>query len=85
MISALSRQRIWGLQSLLWVGRDAVRLAPAYDMFSTTIYEGSYGSVLSRNMGIRMGAHSDIDKVKRDDVADVGKCFRQPLDSVYEI
>lgn len=44
-----------------------VSLAPAYDLISTSIYDGRYGSRLSRNMGMRIGIHENIDKVNFDD------------------
>jgi len=46
----------------------AVRLAPAYDLVSTTVYDRSYGSSLSRSLGMRIGEHANIDRVTRGDV-----------------
>ena len=46
---------------------EAVHLAPAYDLVSTTVYDGSFGSELSRGMGMRIGAHSNIDRVTAED------------------
>lgn len=53
--------------SLMWVDADSVRLAPAYDLVSTAIYDGRFGGQLSRGMGIRVGEHLNIDKVSSDD------------------
>ena len=47
----------------------AVRLAPAYDLVSTTVYDGTFGSQLARGMGMRIGAHSNIDRVTPEDFA----------------
>jgi len=44
-----------------------VSLAPIYDLISTTIYDGRFGSKLSRNMGMRIGFHENIDKVNAAD------------------
>ncbi|MCL2819214.1 MAG: type II toxin-antitoxin system HipA family toxin [Oscillospiraceae bacterium] len=44
-----------------------ITLTPAYDLISTTIYDGHFGSKLSRNMGMRIGLHENIDKVNNDD------------------
>lgn len=44
-----------------------IRLAPAYDLVSTTVYDGSFGSRLSREMGMRIGAHSNIDRINVED------------------
>ena len=53
--------------SLFLGGRRSIRLAPAYDLLSTTVYRGSFGSELSRTMGMRLGGHANIDRVTRDD------------------
>ena len=45
----------------------AVRLAPAYDLVSTTAYDGTFGSQLARGMGMRIGAHANIDRVTAED------------------
>lgn len=44
------------------------RLAPAYDLISTTIYDGTFGAGLSRDMGMAMGHHSNIDRITPDDL-----------------
>ena len=44
-----------------------VRLAPAYDLVSTTVYDGTFGGILSKRMGMGIGAHSNIDQVTPDD------------------
>jgi len=44
-----------------------VSLAPAYDLISTTIYDGRFGEKLSRNMGMRIGNHENIDKINTED------------------
>ena len=53
--------------SLLHNMDGSVSLAPAYDLISTTIYDGCFGSKLSRNMGMRIGFHENIDKVNAED------------------
>lgn len=53
--------------SLFLGSRGSIRLAPAYDLSSTTVYGGSFGSELSRTMGMRLGGHANIDRVMRDD------------------
>ena len=44
-----------------------ISLAPVYDLISTTIYDGHFGSKLSRSMGMRIGLHENIDKVNAED------------------
>jgi len=44
-----------------------VSLAPAYDLISTTIYDGRFGSKLRRSMGMKIGTHENIDNVKTGD------------------
>lgn len=57
----------------LRLGRGAsVRLAPAYDLVSTTVYDGIFGGDLSRQMGMRIGGHGNIDRVDRDDLMLMG-------------
>ena len=52
----------------LFLGKGrVVRLAPAYDLVSTTVYDGTFGAALSRAMGMRIGEHANIDRVTRDD------------------
>lgn len=62
--------------SLALQGTTLVRLAPAYDLLSTTLYDGDFGSQLSRSMGMRIGKHANIDKVDAHDfsllAADLG-------------
>ena len=53
--------------SLLHNTDGTVSLAPAYDMISTTVYDGRYGAKLSRNLGMRIGMHENIDRVTKDD------------------
>ena len=53
--------------SLLHNLDGTVSLAPVYDLISTTIYDGRFGSKLSRNMGMRIGLHENIDKVNTED------------------
>ena len=64
--------------SVLWEARDCVRLAPAYDLLSTSIYDGAFGGKLSRSMGLRFGRHVNIDKVDAEDILQVAKELRQP-------
>jgi len=53
--------------SLLHNTDGTVSLAPVYDLISTAIYDGRFGSKLSRNMGMRIGLHENIDKVDAED------------------
>ena len=53
--------------SLLHNVDGTVSLAPVYDLICTTIYDGLFGSKLSRNMGMRIGLHQNIDKVNAGD------------------
>lgn len=59
--------------SVLLGDAGAVRLAPAYDLLSTTVYDGTFGAELSKGMGMRIGQHANIDKVNRDDVAQLAR------------
>jgi len=67
--------------SLLHNIDGTVSLAPAYDIISTAVYDGRYGSKLSRNLGMRIGMHENLDRVTKDDFAifadDVHMRFRQ--------
>jgi len=54
-------------------GVSGVRLAPAYDPLSTVVYDWKFGSELSRGMGMRIGEHSNIDRVTREDFELLGK------------
>lgn len=63
--------------SLIWEGPTRVRLAPAYDLVSTAVYDGRFGAKLSRSMGVRLGSHLNIDKVDADDIASVARTLRQ--------
>lgn len=47
----------------------AIQLAPAYDLVSTTVYDGFYGAQLSRDMGMSIGTHSNIDRITAEDFA----------------
>jgi serine/threonine-protein kinase HipA len=71
--------------SVLWEARDCVRLAPAYDLLSTSIYDGAFGGKLSRSMGLRLGRHVNIDKVDAEDILQVAKELRQPLKTARAI
>lgn len=66
--------------SLVLGDRGTVSLAPAYDLVSTAVYGGSFGSELSRTMGMRLGGHANIDRVTSDDfdglAADLGMSTR---------
>lgn len=53
--------------SILQNSDGTVSLAPVYDLICTTIYDGHFGSKLSRNLGMRIGIHENIDKVSKDD------------------
>jgi len=54
--------------SVLHNNDGSVELAPVYDLISTSIYDGRFGSKLSRNMGMRFGAHENIDKINTGDL-----------------
>lgn len=59
--------------SLLLGKNESVRLAPAYDIVATCIYDGTFGAKLSRGMGMRIGSHSNIDRVTSDDIAQLSR------------
>lgn len=59
--------------------------APAYDILCTTIYDGTFGSQLSRSMGIRMGDHLNIDRVTSEDFSALANVLRQPASAVGEV
>lgn len=63
----------------------AVSLAPVYDLMCTTIYDGRFGSELSRSMGIRIGDHLNIDKVTPNDFALLAQDMRQPKRAAAKI
>lgn len=63
----------------------AVSLAPVYDLMCTTIYDGRFGSELSRGMGIRIGDHLNIDKVTPNDFALLAQDMRQPKRAAAKI
>lgn len=64
--------------SLIWESATSVRLAPAYDLVSTAVYDGRFGAKLNRSMGLRMGNHLNIDKVDADDIGLLARALRQP-------
>ena len=53
--------------SLLHNADGTVALAPAYDLISTSLYDGRFGEKLSRNMGMRIGGHENLDRVNPED------------------
>lgn len=53
--------------SFLLRARSAIRIAPAYDLISTSVYGRGFGSELSRMMGMRIGSHANIDNVTHAD------------------
>jgi len=71
--------------SLLHSADGTVSLAPFYDLISTTVYDGHFGSKLSRNMGMRVGKHENIDKVKPEDFDIFAKEVRLRLRQVLNI
>ena len=44
-----------------------------YDLVSTAVYDGDFGAELSRGMGMRIGARSNIDHVTADDFEQLAK------------
>ena len=64
--------------SLLWQSSTSVRLAPAYDLVATSVYDGRFGAKLSRSMGLRIGNHLNIDNVDSEDIALLAETLRQP-------
>jgi len=54
--------------SLLHNTDSTVSLAPVYDLISSTIYDGSFGSKLNRGMAMKIGVHENIDKINVDDI-----------------
>ena len=75
--------------SIMLGSKEAVRLAPAYDLLSTTVYDGEFGAELSRGMGMRIGAHSNIDRIGGGDFAllaeEVGVSKRYLLGILHEV
>lgn len=49
--------------SLLW--NNGIKLAPAYDIVSTVVYEN-----LSRNLSMKIGGHYEIDKISKSHFID---------------
>ena len=70
--------------SFIWENATSVRLAPAYDLVSTSVYDGRFGAKLSRSMGLRMGSHLNIDNVDAEDVALLAKTLRQAPKAAQE-
>ena len=68
--------------SLLHNPDGTISLAPVYDLISTTIYDGRFGSKLSRNMGMRIGIHENIDKVSLEDFRVFAKDVRMRIQQV---
>ena len=56
----------------------AVSLAPVYDLVCATIYDGRFGGELSKSMGVRIGDHLNIDRVKPSDFILLARDMRQP-------
>lgn len=54
--------------SLLHNSDGTVSIAPVYDLISTSVYDGIFGSKLSRGMGMRIGQHENIDKINEADI-----------------
>ncbi|MCL2627677.1 MAG: type II toxin-antitoxin system HipA family toxin [Oscillospiraceae bacterium] len=52
--------------SLLHNADGTISLAPAYDLISTAVYDGSFGSKLTRSMGMKIGMHINIDKISAE-------------------
>jgi hypothetical protein len=48
-------------------GSATVKASGAYDLLSTTVYDGSFGAELARGMGMRIGRHANIDRVAPED------------------
>lgn len=71
--------------SLLHNMDGTVSLAPAYDLISTTIYDGRFGSKLSRNMGMKIGAHENIDNVITEDFTAFAQDVHVRLQQVVSI
>ena len=71
--------------SLLHNIDGTISLAPVYDLISTTIYDGNFGSKLSRSMGMRIGAHENIDRIDAGDFGVFSKDVRMRLQQVKNI
>ena len=71
--------------SLLHNMDGTVSLAPVYDLVSTTIYDGRFGSKLSRNMGMKIGIHENIDKVNAEDFSIFARDVHVRLQQVLSV
>jgi serine/threonine-protein kinase HipA len=68
--------------SLLHNADGTISLAPAYDIISTFIYNGRFGAKLSRNMGMRIGMHENIEKVDKDDLSMFARDVQMRLNQI---
>ena len=75
--------------SILHNSNGTVSLAPTYDIISTAIYDGRFGTKLSREMAMRIGKHENLDKIDSNDFSEfaksVGMRKRQVLTIAEEI
>lgn len=61
--------------SLVYSAHGGTRLAPAYDVLSTTVYSDGFGAPLSRGMGMKIGRHLNIDRIERQDFEGLRAAF----------
>lgn len=71
--------------SLLHNGNRTVSLAPAYDLICTTIYDGKYGSKLRRGLGMSIGIHNNIEKVKPEDFRELAADLNLRLSAIQTL
>ena len=70
----------------MMLGRTgSVMLAPAYDLLATAVYGDGFGAGLSRGMGMRIGAHSNIDRVGVEDLVRLAKDLGMKPDRLFRI
>ena len=71
--------------SVLHNSDGTISLAPIYDLISTAVYDGRYGSKLSRSMGMRIGLHENIDRINTEDFSVFARDVHMRLRQVMSI
>ena len=62
-----------------------VSLAPTYDIISTAVYSKTFGSKLSRSMGMKYGQHENIDRINAEDFILFARDFKIRVEEVKGI
>ena len=71
--------------SILHNSDSTVSLAPIYDLISTAVYDGHFGSKLSRSMGMKIGIHENIDRINNEDFSGFARDVHTRLRQVISI